>query len=722
MAKFLVWLLYRLRVSGRENVPTEGGAILICNHMTYLDVVLIALSVGRKIRFLASDSLTGPHPLRWLVRMSSIEVIPPDRTPGSFEGNVAYLKAGGLLGIFPEGRISRTGNLMTLRSGFETLARASGVPVVPLSMDNLWQTRFSRFESANMRFKPRVFRPLIQVVIGAPMKADKVTLAGARQAMLDASEQAFQKREALQGNLAYNCLKGLASRPFFEQIVDYSTGRRSVKAGLVLALGLLLARHFKQRVSAKRLGIVMPPGIGGALVNLGCVLAGKVPVNLNITAGKAAIESAYLRGEIDVVVTAEPVRKKFPKFPWPENLIDVVDVLKAQSKLSILLRFAQVIVFPARLLAFCYGIPKRGDREEAGLLFTSGSSGEPKGVPLSHRNILSNAAQIDEVALLSRKGTCIMCCLPIFHSFGFTVTLWYPLMRQVRMVTLPSPLEQKKIAEAIAAEKVTVMVGSRTFLKPYLARVPSEKLASLDLAVAGAEKVTPEFFGLWKDKFGCAIHEGYGLTETAPAVGVNLFNPPAFEGEASPQVAYRQGSIGRPLPGISVRFTDSETGEELSLFEPGMLHLKGDNVFEGYLKDQERNEEVLRDGWFETGDLARMDEDGFLFIEGRQSRFSKIGGEMVPHGTVEEKIVEVMDLKESEVVPLAIGARYDDRKGEALVLLTTVPIKADDLRKKLTDAGLPNLWIPRIIKPIEEIPVLATGKLDLKACKALADT
>ena len=326
-----------------------------------------------------------------------------------------------------------------------------------------------------MRLKPWVFRRVIQVVIGKPIESEKVSLVGARQAMLDLSEQAFQKREELKGHLAYHCLKGLASRPFFEQIVDYSTGRRSLKAGLVLALSLLVARHIKERVSGKRVGIVMPPGIGGTLVNLGCMFAGKIPVNLNFTAGKAAIESSCRRGEVDVVVTAEPVRKKFPNFPWPEELIDVVEVLKAQSKVSILLKFAQAIIFPARLLAALYSIPKTGDREEAGLLFTSGSSGEPKGVPLSHRNILSNVVQIDEAALLGRKDTCIMCCLPIFHSFGFTVTLWYPLIRKVRMVTLPSPLDQKKIAAAIEAEKVSVLVGTRTFLKPYLVRVTAEK-------------------------------------------------------------------------------------------------------------------------------------------------------------------------------------------------------------------------------------------------------
>jgi acyl-[acyl-carrier-protein]-phospholipid O-acyltransferase / long-chain-fatty-acid--[acyl-carrier-protein] ligase len=288
------------------------------------------------------------------------------------------------------------------------------------------------------------------------------------------------------------------------------------------------------------------------------------------------------------------------------------------------------------------------------------------------------------------------------------------------MVTIPSPLEQKKIADAIEAEKVTVLIGTRTFLKPYIKRVPREKMTSLDLVVAGAEKVTPEFFDLWNEKFGSDIFEGYGLTETSPVLSVNLKNPPQPDVEAVPQVAYRRGSVGRMVPGITARIRDPDTGEERSLFEPGMLYVRGSNIFGGYLADPERNAEILKDGWFKTGDIARFDEDGFLHIEGRESRFSKIGGEMVPHETIEAKIIEVLNLKEEEMVPLVVSSRLDDAKGEALVLLVTLDIDEDLLRQKLTEDGLPNLWIPRIIKRVEEIPMLASGKIDLKGCQALA--
>jgi len=688
--------------------------------MTYLDVVFLTIATGRRIRFIASDTLHKTNRLRWLLKISFIKLIPPAKTRSFFERNLKHLKQGRLLGIFVEGQVSRTGNLMALRPGFDSIARESGVPVIPIFMDNLWQTRFSFFSSEGMQQKNKPFRMVINIGIGQSIPHDQLTMSRLRQSLLDLSESCFQRRKELEGHIADFCFRGLARRPFFEQIIDYTAGRKSLKSGFVLVLGLLVAKFVKTNISGERVGIVLPPGIAGTIANLGVLFADKIPVNLNFTAGKSAIESSFQRGEIDTVITAEALKKKIPQFPWPEDTIDIVPVLQGFDKKAILLRFILVVILPSALLTRMYGIPQYGDDDEAGLLFTSGSSGEPKGVPLSHRNVMSNVLQIDEVALLGKEDTTIMCCLPIFHSFGFTVTLWYPLIRRLKMVTVPSPLEQKRIADAIEAEKVTVFIGTRTFFKPYVKRVAPEKMASLDMVVAGAEKVTPEFFDLWNDKFGSDIFEGYGLTETSPVVSVNLKNPVQPVEEAVSQTAYRRGTVGRMLPGITARIKDPDTGEDRSLFEPGMLYVKGSNIFAGYLDDPERNAEVLNDGWFKTGDLARFDEDGFLYIEGRESRFSKIGGEMVPHETIETKIIEVLELKEEEFVPIVVSARPDENKGEALVLLTTITIDEDALRHKLTEDGLPNLWIPKIIKQVEEIPVLATGKLDLKGCQALA--
>ena len=720
IAKLLVRILYRIRVVGREHIPKDGGAIIVSNHMTFLDVVFLTIATRRRIRFIASDTLHKANRLRWLLRLSLIKMIPPTETRVSFERNVKHLKRGRLLGIFVEGQVSRTGNLMALKPGLDEIARESGVPVIPVFMDNLWQTRFSFFCPDGMKLKSKPFRMIINIGIGQSIPHEQLTLSRLRQALLDLSESCFQRRRELEGHIADFCFRGLAGKPFFEQIVDYTAGRKSLKSGFVLALGLLVSMYVRKNISGERVGVVLPPGIAGTVANLGVLFSGKIPVNLNFTAGKSAIESSYRKGEIDTVITADALKKKIPQFPWPDNTIDIVPILQGFSKLSILFRFVLIVVLPSALLTRMYGIPRYGDDEEAGLLFTSGSSGEPKGVPLTHRNVMCNVLQIDEVALLGKQDTTIMCCLPIFHSFGFTVTLWYPLIRRLKMVTIPSPLEQKKIADAIEAEKVTVFIGTRTFFKPYVKRVAPEKMASLDVVVAGAEKVTPEFFDLWKDKFGSDIFEGYGLTETSPVVSVNLKDPDQPDIETMSQIGYRRGSVGRLFPGITARIKDPDTEHERSLFEPGMLYLKGANVFGGYLEDPERNADVLNDGWFKTGDLARFDEDGFLHIEGRQSRFSKIGGEMVPHETIEAKIVEVLDLKEEEIVPIVISARPDDSKGEALVLLTTIEIDEAALRDRLTAEGLPNLWIPRIIKQVHEIPVLATGKLDLKGCQSLA--
>jgi acyl-[acyl-carrier-protein]-phospholipid O-acyltransferase / long-chain-fatty-acid--[acyl-carrier-protein] ligase len=709
-----------VRVHGREHVPKDGGAILVSNHMTYLDVVFLTIATRRKIRFIASDTLHKTNRLRWLLRLSSIELIPPAKTRSFFENNIEHLKYGGLLGIFLEGQISRTGSLMALKPGFDAIARESGIAVIPVFMDNLWQTRFSFFSAEGMHFKKKPLRMVINIGIGKPLAPDTISLSRVRESLLDLSEACFQRRKELEGHIADYCFRGMARNPFFEQLVDYTTGRKSLKSGIILALALLVSKYVRANIPAERVGIVLPPGIAGTVANLGVLFAGKIPVNLNFTAGAAAIQSSYGKGEIDTVITADALKKKIPNFPWPEDTVDIVPILQGFDKRAILLRYLLIIVVPSALMVRFCGIPRYGDDEEAGLLFTSGSSGEPKGVPLSHRNILSNVLQIDEIALLSKDDTSLMCCLPIFHSFGYTVTLWYPLIRRLKMVTIPSPLEQKKIADAIEAEKVTVFIGTRTFFKPYVKRIQAEKMKSLDLVVAGAEKVTPEFFDLWRDKFGSEIFEGYGITETSPVASVNLKNPPQIDKEAAPQVAYRRGSVGRLFPGITARIKDPDTGQERSLFEPGMLYLKGGNIFEGYLDDPARNREVLKDGWFKTGDLARFDEDGFLYIEGRESRFSKIGGEMVPHETIETKIIDVLGLKEEELLPLVVSARPDDNKGEVLVLLSVIDIDAEALRIKLTEEGYPNLWIPRIVKRVKEIPVLASGKLDLKACQAMA--
>jgi acyl-[acyl-carrier-protein]-phospholipid O-acyltransferase/long-chain-fatty-acid--[acyl-carrier-protein] ligase len=448
--------------------------------------------------------------------------------------------------------------------------------------------------------------------------------------------------------------------------------------------------------------------------------AGKVPVNLNFTAGRASLTTSLRVAGIRTVLTAEAMRVRVPDFPWPERVLDLpTEIAAAGGPRAIVGWLVAVWLLPRSWIADRIGLPRAGGDEEAALLFTSGSAGEPRGVVLTHRNLLANCSQFAMLCILPQR-TVLLGCLPIFHSFGFTVTLWYPLLRGCRLVTSPSPLETRKLIDAIREERVTAFVGAPTFVRPFLRKAQPEELRSLQLVVTGAEKLPDELYRGFRDSFGIEIIEGYGLTEASPVSNVNLPNPPIATATAQPQVARKPGTVGRLLPGLSARITDPDTGAERLLTESGLIWLKGANLFPGYLDQEGRLEPALQDGWFATWDVGRFDAEGFLTIEGRRSRFSKIGGEMVPHGTIEERIVELFGLDQTEGPAVFVAGLPDPAKGEILILLTVTELTAEQIREKLGGAGLPNLWIPKLVRRVGKIPVLGSGKLDLAAGRRLA--
>lgn len=532
--------------------------------------------------------------------------------------------------------------------------------------------------------------------------------------ILDRDYDAFNQIPELQSHLAALAVKSLAGAPFKKHVVDLAQERKELKRGMILAVALTMAARWKETIPDRRVGVVFPAGLGGILTNLALSLIDKVPVNLNFSAGRTSVEEALRIGGVETVISAGPIRQKFPDFPWPENTIDLVRERAFLNKKDIIKRLALVSLLPSKTLIRKFNVPTEGGDREAVLLFSSGSTGTPKGIALTHKNIIGNCLQIKKCHLLNNEQI-LLACLPTFHSFGFTATMWYPLLHGVRTVTLPSPLETRKIAEAVEAEKVTVMMGTPTFLRPYFKRATKEQLASLKYVVGGAEKTPPGFDSRWESHFGSTYLEGYGLTETSPVVSVNL---PAFNNHP-PQK--KVGSVGQLMEGMKARVVDPATGEVLGLNKQGILDLKGANVFSGYLNNREATDSAFCDGWFRTGDLARIDPDGYIFIEGRISRFSKLGGEMVPHGKLEQVIAECFHLEDAESPLVAVTGVSDDVKGEALVVLTAVEIHAGDLRERLMKAGIPNLWIPKIIHRVDAIPSLASGKLDLKSLNDLAE-
>lgn len=540
-----------------------------------------------------------------------------------------------------------------------------------------------------------------------------------RRARLDVGQEAWAGHPAMGQHLGGVVVRALKRRALETVVVDAFQGGRSLRGVVLLGAGWLLAEWLKREVTERRVAVVLPPGLGATLANLGCLLAGKVPVNLNFTAGRQANEKAVALAGVKHVVTAEVFAAKLGDFPWPERRHDLPGVLAGLGKKRVILRALRALVTPTGALVRELGLPEAGGDGEAGLLFTSGSSGDPKGVVLSHCNLLANIAQVQAILPRERIGS-ILGSLPVFHSFGFTVTLWWPLAGGPRVVTYVSPLETAKLAAVVREHRIALMVTTPTFLRSFLRKAEAEDLRSLELVVTGAEKLPVPLLREFEEKFGVPVCEGYGMTETSPVISTNLTDElvRAGGGRLPGRVV---GTVGRPLPGISVRVKHTVTGEDLPLGQSGMLWFKGANVFPGYLNDPERTAAVLREGWYASGDVGRLDEGGFLVIEGRLSRFSKIGGEMVPHGTVEAELLEVLRARGEGDAGLAVVGTRDEVKGEALVVLCNRELPVEEIRRAMAGRGLPNLWIPKIFHQVEAVPVLASGKLDLRACQALAE-
>jgi len=508
------------------------------------------------------------------------------------------------------------------------------------------------------------------------------------------------------------CVRGLARGASRLVLVDAGMGGRKINAGVLLGAGLALARRLRKEVAEERVGILLPPGAGGTIANLGCVLAGKTPVNLNFTSGRLAAESAVRQAGVRTVITAKAMEEKVGEhFPRTDRKLDLALTLKEEKKSAVFWSLMAVLL-PARVLAQVAGVPSEGGDREAGLLFTSGSTGEPKGVVLTHRNLLANLAQIEGV-LGDLRIQSLLGCLPLFHSFGFTVTLWWPMTGGPRVVTYPSPLDPHALGEVIHSHQVELVVTTPTFLRALMRRAGKEKLGSLRMVVTGAEKLPGSLRSEFEEKIGVKVYEGYGMTEASPVVSVNV---PGAE---------RAGSVGKPVKGMEVRTVDEMTRQVLPEGGAGILEFKGTNVFPGYLGRPDLTEKVLQEGWYHSADYGRLDGEGFLFIEGRRARFSKIGGEMVPHGVVEEHLAAWCKKHGhggEGGLEVMVTAVEDEKKGEALVVLHCFDLDPVEVEKALREAELPNLWIPKKFKRVEKIPLLASGKLDLAVARKLAQS
>ncbi|PAW71850.1 MAG: 2-acyl-glycerophospho-ethanolamine acyltransferase [Verrucomicrobiia bacterium Tous-C5FEB] len=625
----------------------------------------------------------------------------------------SYLDGGGVLIHVPGTANTRNATPCHIPSAELRVLCSFGLPILPIAIDCPHESALS-IENTNAL-------PSATIVIGQEISAASVSIATYRQALLAAHEEAFSQHALLDQSLAMALLEGLKKHGKDGRIID-GADDSDLGYDKILAAALAFSRLIREETDQLRVAIVLPPGKAGLIANLAVIFAGKIPVNFNFTAGPDAVRSAIRQSAVDRFITADPFVRRVPTFPWPPNR-DLIFIERAMPSLKKKIILWAVIskILPAKLINKFLKLDARCGNDEAVLLFTSGSSGEPKGVALSHRNVLANVSQFGSRLDLPAHSS-MLGCLPLFHSFGSTVTLWFPVIQGVNLVTYPSPLETKRLAELIAIHQVDVLLSTPTFMRGFMKRVDSAQLASLKLVVTGAEKLPQSLSEAFNEKFGVSPQEGYGLTETSPATNVNLPDPADRE-QAVTIPSSRIGTVGQLLPGIAIRMTDPTTDDHLTINQQGMIWLKGANIFQGYLGNPEKSAEVLVDGWFKTGDVGRVDDEGFLHIEGRISRFSKIGGEMVPHETIESAINKALGLDAESERRIAIVGLPDPQKGEVIVLLSSIQnttIDCTDLRYKLLEQGIPSLWCPKTIIPVAEIPVLASGKLDIKRCETLA--
>lgn len=722
--------VYRLRVRGREHVPAEGGALLVPNHVSFADGLFLGASIDRPVRFLVEEAW---YQKRWLRPfLSALGAIPIASTQGpramlqSLRRAGEALDRGELVCIFAEGEISRSGSMLAFRPGLERLLKGREVPVLPVYLDmprSGWLVpRGARRDGAD-RTKD------VTVRFGEPMPASSKAVDVRQRVMELGAEHAIEAaRDArpLHHRLRAVLRRHPRKRLFADHAGVERTGWQMLIGAVAVARALWGPRgRLRAGGSAEsgtlRVGMLLPPSIGGACSAMAASLAGRTLVPLNYTTGASATASAVRQAGLTHVLTSraflEAAGVSVPDGVEPVFLEDLRAGLGRRDRFAAAWR---ALLLPMGWLERSCGAPRAvvGD-DPAAVIFSSGSTGDPKGVVLSHANIASDCEAVDRVLPLDGDDG-VLAILPLFHSFG-VMSLWHASRCGARMVFQPNPLDGAKVGALVERHRLTSLLATPTFLQVYLRRCSSGQFGSLRLVLAGAEKLQPRLAAAFEQKFGVAPLEGYGTTECAPVIAVST---PGYRAPGHYQAGVACGAVGRPLPGVAVRIVDPDTRELLPCGEPGLLLVRGPNVMRGYLGRDDLTAAALVDGWYETGDIARLDDGGFLHITDRLSRFSKIGGEMVPHGCVEEALHGAWAARHGEAAAqlFAVTAVADDRKGERLAVLHTVPSHEIEPLIAALDPALPALFRPRPgdFHQVDELPVLGTGKLDLRRIREIA--
>ena len=723
--RFLAWLLsltvYRVKVFGRENLPREGGALLVPNHVTWIDGILLMLASSRPIRMVAwAPNIEASPRIKWLANLFGVIPIDPTKPKkiiAAFRAAREALAAGELVCVFPEGGLSRTGQVQAFRPGMMKILEGTTSPVIPVYLAGMWGSIFS-FKGGKFFWKWPERLPYPMSIHFGPAITEPEEAHEVRQAVLNLGAESTKQSTKTMMIVSRSFIRRCKERKRRSKVAD-SMGSEFT-GGECLMRALILRRLLRRVIAPDEqyVGVLLPPSGPGFLANMALALDRRVSINLNYTVASDVMNACIQQAGIKHVVTSRKFMDKMD-FKLNAEIVYLEDFKNKVTTADKAAGFLQSYVVPTSILERSLGLTKVKPDDVLTIIFTSGSTGMPKGVMLTYANVGTNVEAIDQVVQLTPKDVLIG-ILPFFHSFGYTVTLWGTAALNIKGAYHFTPLGAKQVGKLTQDNKGTLLLCTPTFLRTYLRGCEKEQFATLDVVVCGAEKLPKDLADQFEEKFGVRPVEGYGTTELSPLVSVNI--PPSRSVDNF-QPDRREGSVGRTVPGVSARITHLETGAELKAGESGMLWITGPNVMMGYLHQPELTSQVIKDGWYQTGDVAFIDDEGFIHITGRESRFSKIGGEMVPHIQIEEELEKLVGSTADGKSQIAVTAVPDSRKGERLIVLHTKLDKSvEDLRKGLAAAGLPNLFIPAADSFLEipELPILGTGKLDLKGLKKMA--
>ncbi len=723
IVRFLIGQRYRLEVLGFENMPERGGVLMLGNHISWIDWAIVQMATPRHIHFVMIRNIYERWYLKWFLDIFGVIPISAGASRSALEKVTEYLNAGEVVCLFPEGTISRTGHLAEFQQGFEKAAEGADAIILPFYMRGLWGSWFSRSSEKLKTLRGTGNKRDIIVAFGKALPINS-SVEDVKKRVFELSIDSWNRYTQTLPPLHMAWLETSKRTPNELAVAD-ATGNAITSSKLltaVICFSRLMARHSPEQ----NIGVLLPTSSAGIIANLAVLILGKTVINLNYTSSKEALQAAIHNAEIRSIYTSTKFLEKLEKKGFQLNDIlagttvyHMEDLKEKITKPRMLFTLILARLLPVWLLQKCYA-KSVGIESTATILFSSGSEGKPKGVMLSHRNIMANLKQVSDV-LNTDNQDIVMATLPLFHAFGLTVTTLMPLVEGVPIIAHPDPTDVVNIGKAIAKYRATIFCGTSTFLRLFTKniRVHPLMLESLRIVVAGAEKLNQDVREAFKLKFNKDIYEGYGATETTPVAGVNI--PDCIDVNYwTVQQGSKSGTVGMPLPGTSFRIVDPVSMKELPTGEDGLILIGGTQIMLGYLNDPEKTAQVIAeiDGrrWYKTGDKGHVDEDGFLTIVDRYSRFAKLGGEMISLTAVEESVRSALKKPELELVAINLP---DEKKGEKIILLIAEPVEVDVIRNAMLEAKCNPLMIPSEVKAVEAIPKLGSGKTDYTTAKKL---